>query len=94
MINNLSSFISHADVKPSKLACFNAVHTNSVMSVIQLMDGRICSGSWDKTIRVWNAVSGVCEKVLQGHTNSVMSVIQLMDGRICSGSGDSTIRVW
>ena len=24
MINNLSSFISHADVKPSKLACFNA----------------------------------------------------------------------
>ncbi len=33
-----------------------------------LPDGRIVSGSGDKTLRVWNVTSGKCEMVLEGHT--------------------------
>ena len=29
--------------------------------LIQLMDGRLCSGSGDKTIKVWNKNAGICE---------------------------------
>ena len=32
-------------------------HGNYVLSVTQLRDGRIASGSWDKTIRVWGSVN-------------------------------------
>lgn len=39
-----------------------------VTSLVVLPDGRLVSGSADKTIRVWNLVSGVCDRVLEGHT--------------------------
>ncbi len=73
-------------------------HTNYVTSVCWSTDGsnRICSGSGDKTVRVWDAESGQCLTVLEGHTEYVTSVCWSTDGsnRICSGSGDKTVRVW
>ena len=33
-----------------------------------LADGRVVSGSKDKTLRVWNPTTGVCDVVLEGHT--------------------------
>ena len=32
-------------------------HTDDVSSVTQLKDGRIVSGSWDRTLRVWGYVA-------------------------------------
>ena len=34
-----------------------------------LPDGRIVSGSYDNTLRIWNSTSGECEVVLEGHSN-------------------------
>ena len=33
-----------------------------------LGDGRIVSGSRDKTLRIWNPTTGQCEVVLEGHS--------------------------
>ena len=38
------------------------------MCVAVLGDGRIVSGSNDKTLRVWDLSSGECVQVLEGHT--------------------------
>ena len=56
----------------------------------------IVTGSNDKTIRIWDAETGVAVgKPLEGHTNSVNSVAYSPDGRhIISGSDDKTIRIW
>ena len=73
-------------------------HTNNVYSVCQLADGRIVSGSEDKSIKVWDLSSnggvGSCVLTLTGHTGYVYSVCQLADGRIVSGSDDKSIKVW
>ena len=68
-------------------------HTNTVMCVCQLADGRVVSGSADNTLRVWDA-EGKCVATWQGHTSYVMCVCQLADGRVVSGSRDNTLRVW
>ena len=56
---------------------------------------RIVSGSWDKTVRVWDAESGVELACLRGHDGEVTSVSFDQSGRrIVSGSWDKTVRVW
>ena len=71
-------------------------HTSNVVSVSFSPDGsRIVSASWDKTIRIWDAASGVELQILEGHTDWVNSVSFSPDGsRIVSASSDKTIRIW
>ncbi|KAL0955353.1 hypothetical protein HGRIS_001602 [Hohenbuehelia grisea] len=72
-------------------------HTDRVTSVAFSPDGRhIVSGSWDETIRVWDASTGhAAMPPLEGHTSPVNSVAFSPDGsHIASGSADKAIRVW
>ncbi|KAG6834378.1 hypothetical protein H0H93_010039, partial [Arthromyces matolae] len=71
-------------------------HTQGVTSVAFSSDGsRIVSGSWDKSVRVWDAPTGQELKVLDGHTHGVVSVAFSGDGNcIVSGSFDNSVRVW
>jgi WD40 repeat protein len=55
----------------------------------------IVSGSYDKSVRVWDAWTGKELKTLNGHTDIVTSVAFSSDGtRIVSGSDDWSVRVW
>jgi WD40 repeat protein len=57
--------------------------------------GLIASGSYDQTIRLWNARTGQCLNTLQGHTGQVLSVAFSPDGKLlASTSSDRTIKLW
>jgi len=59
-----------------------------------LPNGRLASGSDDKTINIWNTKSGFLTRTLTGHTRSVEALVVLPDGRLVSGSDDKLINIW
>lgn len=67
-------------------------HTDNINCLTVLPDGRIASGSNDKTIRIWNTETLTAEKILIGHTHNINCLSVLPDGRIVSASDD--LRVW
>ncbi len=70
--------------------------TNRVRSVAFSPDAQmLVSASDDRTVRVWEIVTGKCLQILQGHTNSVFSVVFNANGHtVASGSTDQTVRLW
>jgi WD40 repeat protein/tRNA A-37 threonylcarbamoyl transferase component Bud32 len=71
-------------------------HSREVSSVAISPDGKtLASGSWDKTIKLWNLATGEEIRTLTGHSSSVYSVAISPDGKtLASGSGDKTIKLW
>jgi guanine nucleotide-binding protein subunit beta-2-like 1 protein len=71
-------------------------HGEVVQDVTLSSDGQFAlSGSWDKTMRLWDLNTGNSARTFQGHTKDVNSVAFSGDNRqIVSGSRDKTIKLW
>jgi WD40 repeat protein len=71
-------------------------HDGTVTSVAFSPDGaRLASGSWDTTLRLWDAASGAPLATLKGHGSRLAAVAFSPDGRqLASGAHDSTVRLW
>jgi WD40 repeat protein len=71
-------------------------HTEGILSVAFSGDGTlIVSGSWDRKVKLWSAVTGLEMTTMSGHTSWITSVAVSEDGRfVASGSDDRTLRVW
>ena len=81
-------------VGPFRLQRTLTGHGDDVISVCALDGERLASGSFDKTVRVWDLTTGEAVRTLTGHGDYVTSVCALDGERLASGSADKTVRVW
>jgi guanine nucleotide-binding protein subunit beta-2-like 1 protein len=71
-------------------------HGHFVTDVVMSSDGQFAlSGSWDKTLRLWDLTTGQTTRRFVEHTKDVLSVAFSADNRqIVSASRDKTIKLW
>lgn len=71
-------------------------HGHFVTDVVLSSDGQFAlSGSWDKTLRLWDLSQAVTTRQFKSHTKDVLSVAFSADNRqIVSGSRDKSIKLW
>ena len=82
---------AHREVRAHR-TCLD--HARMVSCVASLTKDRVVSGSFDRTLKIWNAQDGALLKTLSGHSRYVQCVAALGDDRVVSGSCDGTARVW
>ena len=71
-------------------------HEDYVLAATFSADGKhLATGSYDKTVRVWDLVAGGPPRVLQGHGDNVFGVAFTPDGtHLLSLAADDVARVW
>ena len=71
-------------------------HRSGILTVAFSSDSRtIASGSYDKTIQLWDVDTGEQKQKLEGHTSGVTTVAFSPDGStLASGSWDTYVMLW
>ena len=59
-----------------------------------LSNRQLASGSYDKSIKIWNIDTGECILTLTGHSQEIHSLQLLANNQLASGSSDMTIKIW
>jgi len=71
-------------------------HTNNVVIVAYSPNGdQLASGSWDKTVCLWDTTTGANSHVLRGHGGGIACIAYSPQGdQLASGSDDKTVKLW
>lgn len=70
------------------------IHSHHIYCLCELKDGRIASGSRDKTIKIFNLISQTCDISIDSDSGNIFALVALEDGRLISGSSEGKINLF
>ena len=68
-------------------------HEAAILSLV-VSNGRLISGSYDRTMKVWNTERGEPVRTVRGHSGYIRALTVSGKGKVVSGSDDGTFKVW
>ena len=68
-------------------------HIEKIVSLIQLSSGKIASGSYDNTIRIWNMDSLKEDKIIN-ESGRVFTLLEFEKDKLLAGTSDNVINIW
>jgi serine/threonine protein kinase len=84
--------------KTSRIALLKKIpaHSQGISSIAIASDGQtLATGSFDKTIKLWNLQTGQELQTFRGHSGRILSVaIAPKEPILATGSDDKTIKLW
>ena len=102
--NNLSSIdsskneyiLKNKKEERNKFSCFKTLigHTNKIVSLIELESGKLVSGSYDNTIRIWDINDKSGNEQVINESERILSLLEFEKNKILSGTGDNSINLW
>jgi len=70
-------------------------HADVVSAVAWLGAERVVTGSFDKTIKIWNVATATAEKTLPVHQDQVLALAAAAGGNLfASGGKDRQVKLW
>ena len=69
-------------------------HTDYIICLCVLDDGRLVSGSYDKSIIIYNKITYQPDIIIKEHNSDICCIIQLSSGILASCSCDNTIKLF
>lgn len=96
-INNNPNEISksHVSNKKKEYSCIHTFegHTDKIVSLIQLASGKLASGSYDNTIRIWN-MDNLKEDKIINERGRVFTLLEFEKNKLLTGNSDNAINLW
>ena len=69
-------------------------HTEKIVSIIELSSGKIASGSYDRTIRIWDLNNSEKEEIILEEKGRIFCLLEFEENKILSGTSDNSIILW
>lgn len=83
-INELSPFRCVKSLK---------AHDNKIVSLIELYNGSIASGSIDGVIKIWDIYSQQCFRIIN-ESGKVICMLEFIPGKLLTGTDENEIHLW
>ncbi len=95
-VAGLRGEIRMRDMQTGKVVKTLRGHEDTTYAIDFSTDGKyLVSGSYDKSIVIWDVAAGKQVKTLRGHNDAVYDVKFSPDGTlVASASGDETVKIW
>ena len=69
-------------------------HKRYIRAICQIDDNYFATGSFDKTIKIWNIKDFTVVQTINAHDSNIICLIKLKNNKLVSCSNDMTIKIW
>jgi WD40 repeat protein len=90
--NNLLN-LKKEDILPLECIKSFEAHQEKIVCIIELKSGKVATGSYDCTIKIWNLDNFECEITIN-EEGYVFCLLEFEENMILSGTNESTIQLW